>query len=174
MWNSESVSGSAAPQREVIVKSPEPSTISWSSFSIVLISSWLAPRAIIAPGLRTVTVPPLSIAVPSSTDQLGASAPSSNSSTKSKTPSAEPNSLPSIAKRSHDELKVSAGADAGTRAARAKAATRIEGRRNVERMASFGRAGSFGGIRPPALDRQQDSRRVHGLNDLGPARLALT
>src|SRR5262249_15296046 len=43
--------------------------------------------------------------------------------TKSKTPSAEPNSLPSIAKRSHDEPKVSAGADAGTRAARAKAVT---------------------------------------------------
>ena len=60
------------------------------------------------------TSPPVSCALPRRSLQFGASMPLSNSSTKSRVPSAGPNVLPSISKRSQDELKVSAS-DGGAR-----------------------------------------------------------
>src|SRR5262249_28748484 len=134
MWNSEFRAGNDVPQSEVIVKLPEPSEIPCSSFSIVLISSTPDPRGTTKPGFLNVTVPPLSTAVPSRTVHDGAIVPPSNSPTTSNTPWADPNSLPSTSKRSHDELKVRADDDPGRRVAMAKTAPMIHEQRAAERM----------------------------------------
>jgi hypothetical protein len=70
----------------------------------VLISKLVLPSGVRNPGLWIVTFVPASCAVPRRMVQFGASVPSSKSSTKSSAPPGEPNELPSIVKRSHDEL----------------------------------------------------------------------
>src|SRR5262245_55280526 len=80
---------SVGSQYDARTKSPRPLATS-AVLSTVLISCGSPTNGTVTPGSRTVRTPPLSNAVPRRIDQVGARTPSSNSSTRSKTPSAEP------------------------------------------------------------------------------------